>query len=390
MVRAHMSKIIYLDNNATTPLDPRAFEAMMPYFTEQYANAASNHQLGSSANQGVRNARENVAELIGADASEIIFTSGATEAVNLAIKGIAESYLGKGKHIVTVSTEHPAVLDTCQYLESKGIEITYLPVDENGIVNMDEVEGSIRNETILVSVMLVNNETGVIQPIEEIATVAHNKGALFMTDATQAVGKMPIKVNEMGIDLMAFSGHKFYGPKGAGGLYVRSRRPNKVKIGALVHGGGHERGMRSGTLNVPGIVGLGKATEVAVNGMKEDRIKITELRQYLERELLRIPDTLVNGHHNERLYNVTNICFRGADADAIIAALEDIAVSNGSACSSVKVEPSHVLVEMGLSPEDAYSSIRYSLGRQNTMEEIRTAVEKTRLTVEKLRAMKVV
>ncbi|WP_339792526.1 cysteine desulfurase family protein [uncultured Imperialibacter sp.] len=384
-----MSDLIYLDNNATTPLDPRVLEAMMPYFTNQYANAASNHRFGVGANQAVKSARERVASLIGSEPGEVIFTSGATEAINTAIKGVTEHYREKGTHIVTVSTEHPAVLDTCKYLESKGVEVTYLPVDQYGSIDLHEVEKAIRNETILVSVMLVNNETGVIQPIKEIADLAHQKDAFFMTDATQAVGKMPVDMKAMGIDIMAFSAHKFYGPKGVGGLYLRGRRPFKVKLDALIHGGGHERGARSGTLNVPGIIGLGAAAEIALKEMESDQEKIRALRDQLEQAFLQMPDTVLNGHPTNRLYNVSNICFRGADADAIIAGLENIAVSNGSACSSTKVEPSHVLTAMGLSEQDAYASLRFSLGRFSIHLDVENCISSISSIVSSLRVMKV-
>lgn len=379
--------LIYLDHNATTPLDPRVLEAMIPYLTNLYANASSNHKAGVEVNQVVKKAREQVSRLIGSEHNEVIFTSGATEAINTAIKGVVENYKEKGNHIVTVATEHPAVLDTCKYLEKKGVEVTYLPVDQYGLVSPEEVKQAIRDTTILVSVMLVNNETGVIQPIKEIAELTHEKGAFFMTDATQAVGKMPVDVNEMGIDLMAFSGHKFYGPKGVGGLYVRSRRPNKVKLDALIHGGGHERGFRSGTLNVPGIVGLGAAAELSLGLMEADRKGIGALRDFLEKSFLEMPDTVLNGHPQNRLYNVSNICFKGADADAIIAGLENIAVSNGSACSSTKVEPSHVLTAMGLNEQEAYSSLRFSLGRSTKANQVLKSVETVSETIKKLRMM---
>jgi len=384
-----MENIIYLDHNATTPLDPRVLEAMMPYLTNQYANAASNHRPGVEASRAVKSAREKIATLIGSDPGEVIFTSGATESINTAIKGVLEFYKEKGSHIVTVSTEHPAVLDTCKYLESKGMEVTYLPVDQYGMVDLVEAEKAIRTDTTLVSLMLVNNETGVIQPIKEIAELAHQKDAFFMTDATQAVGKMPVNVKEMNIDIMAFSAHKFYGPKGVGGLYLRSKRPFKVKLDALIHGGGHERGARSGTLNVPGIVGLGAAAEIALQEMKSDQEIIKELRDQLERTFLEMPDTMLNGHPNNRLYNVSNICFKGADADAIIAGLENIAISNGSACSSTKVEPSHVLTSMRLSEQDTYSSLRFSLGRFTTHSDIENCIKEISEIVSNLRAMKV-
>lgn len=380
-------EFIYLDNNATTPLDPRVLEAMMPFLTQAYGNAASNHKGGVEANQAVKAAREKIARLIGSDSSEIIFTSGATEAINIAIKGVMEYNQDKGNHIVTVSTEHPAVLDTCKYLESKGIEVTYLPVDQYGLVNLSEIEKAIRKDTILVSVMLVNNETGVIQPIQKIADLAHQKGAYFMTDATQAVGKMPVNVRAMDIDIMAFSAHKFYGPKGVGALYLRSKRPFRVKLNSLIHGGGHERGVRSGTLNVPGIVGFGAAAELALQEMDLDKNRIGKLRDQLEQEFLTMPDTILNGHPSQRLYNVTNICFKGVDADAIIAGLNNIAVSNGSACSSTKVEPSHVLTAMGLSEQEAYSSLRVSFGKRNVQEKIKPLFTIFKETMETLKTM---
>lgn len=382
-----MNNLTYLDNNATTKLDPRVLEAMMPFLTNEFGNAASNHQFGVSINQYVKQARTNIAELISCDDNEIIFTSGATEAINLAIKGVAENFSSKGKHIVTVQTEHSAVLDTCKYLERKGYEVTYLPVKTDGLVDLEVVKNSIREDTILVSIMLVNNETGVIQPIKEIAEMAHAKGVFFMTDATQAVGKLPVDVNAMGIDLMSFSGHKFYGPKGVGALYVRSKRPNKVKLEALIHGGGHENGMRSGTLNVPGIVGLGKAAEIAKKEMQKNAETVGKLRDYLENELLKIDHTVLNGSKEQRLYNVSNICFKGADADAIMGSLNGIMVSNGSACTSTKVEPSHVLTAMGLSDQDSYSSLRLSLGKFNTKEEMDVVIKSIKEIVANLRAM---
>lgn len=370
------NEIIYLDNNATTPLDPRVLEAMMPYLTYNFANAASTHQFGLGAYEAVKEARKQVAELIGAETNEIIFTSGATEAINLAVKGVAEAYLHKGNHIVTVSTEHSAVLDTCRYLETKGYEVTYLPVKKDGLLDLETVKNAIRPETILVSVMHVNNETGVIQPIKEISKITHESGALFMTDATQSVGKIPVDVDNLGIDLLTFSGHKIYGPKGIGALYIRQRQ-NRVKIPALLHGGGHERGLRSGTLNVPGIVGLGKACELAGKEMAENETKIREMRDYLESELLKIPDTFVNGNIENRLYNVTNICFKGVDSEALIMALSNpeldepmIVVSNGSACTAASIDPSHVLIAMGLDHVEAFNCIRYSWGKSYSFDEL--------------------
>lgn len=379
------SNIIFLDNNATTPLDPRVLDSMMPYFTSEFANASSTHQFGVKAYDAVKEARKQVASLIGAETNEIIFTSGATEAINLAIKGVAEGYGHKGKHIITVSTEHSAVLDTCKYLETKGYEVTYLPVMPDGLIDLNVLNQAMRDDTILVSVMLVNNETGVIHPIKEITEIVHSMNALFMTDGTQAVGKMEVNVDEMGIDLMAFSGHKMYGPKGIGALYVRQRN-NRVKIPALIHGGGHERGMRSGTLNVPGIIGLGAACKYAQKEMKDNEIKIKALRDQLETELLSIHDTFIVGNTKQRLYNVTNICFKGVDSDALIMGLSNpeddtpmIAVSNGSACTSASIEPSHVLLAMGLCEAEAYSCIRFSFGKENNLLELKVVTESLNL-----------
>lgn len=390
-----MSKqLIYLDNNATTPIDPRVLEAMMPFLTDNFANANSTHQFGLEAFEAVKNSRKQIAELIGSETNEIIFTSGATEAINLAIKGVAENYGNKGKHIVTIATEHTAVLDTCGYLESKGFEVTYLPVKKDGLIDLAELAKALRPDTILVAVMYVNNETGIIQQIKEIAEMAHYIGALFMTDGTQAVGKIPLNVNDLGIDMMCFSGHKLYAPKGVGALYVRQRNSNRVKIPALIHGGGHERGLRSGTLNVPGIVALGKACMLAKTEMNKNGVAILELRNYLEKELLKIEDTSVNGNKVYRLYNVSNICFEGADSDAVIMGLSNpenelplIAVSNGSACSSVSIEPSHVLTAMGLDETAAFNSIRFSIGKFNTKTEIDLAIEMVKSVVSGLRAM---
>ena len=364
------NEIVYLDNNATTPLDPRVLEVMMPFFTNQYANAASNHVVGHQAKDSIKIAREQIASLINAEAHEIVFTSGATEGINLAVKGHGDFYQDKGKHIITAATEHTAVLDVCRFLESKGFEVTYLSVDQNGLIDLEELKLSIRTDTILVSIMMVNNETGVIQPIKEISDIVHASGAVFMTDGTQAFGKIPINVDDLGIDLMAFSGHKIYGPKGVGGLFVRQRRPNRIKLSPLIHGGGHEKGMRSGTSNVPGIIGLGEAAKIALKEMAKDHKSIGRLRDELESKLLEIPDTFLNGHPQKRLYNVSCVCFKGADADAIMIGLKSIMVSNGSACTSTKIEPSHVLTAMGLSEQDAYSTIRFSLGRLNTAKEL--------------------
>ncbi|MBO9595466.1 MAG: cysteine desulfurase [Niabella sp.] len=364
-------QIIYLDNNATTPIDPRVLDVMMPFLTDNFANASSIHQSGLKAKDAVKAAREDVCKLIGAEQNEVIFTSGATEAINLAIKGVAEQYQSRGNHIITVSTEHSAVLDTCAYLETKGFQITYLPVQPDGLIDLIELRSALTDDTILVSVMYVNNETGVTQPIKEIAALAHEAGALFMSDGTQAVGKIPIDVADLGVDLLSFSGHKFYAPKGIGGLYVR----NGIKLPALLHGGGHERGLRSGTLNVPGIVALGAASRIAQKEMLQDAERIVNLRDELELSLLKIPGAFVNGNTSNRLYNVTNICFPGHDANVIIGRLKNIALSNGSACTAAVVEPSHVLQAMGVSNDDAFSAIRFSLGRFNTRDDITATIK---------------
>lgn len=335
------TSIIYLDNNSTTKTDTRVLEVMLRFLTVEFANANSTHQFGVHAYEAVKSARVQVSELIGAEPHEIVFTSGSTEAINLAIKGVAENYQSKGKHIITVSTEHSAVLDTCQYLETKGFEVTYLSVKPDGLIDLNELKTNLRDDTILVSVMLANNETGVIQPIKEIAELSHNVGALFMSDTTQAVGKIPVNVDELGVDLLCMSGHKLYAPKGVGALYVRQRM-NRVKIPALLHGGGHEKGLRSGTLNVPGIVALGEACAIAKREMSKNAENIGALRDYLETELLKIDGTSVNGNTSSRLYNTSNILFRGADSDAVIMGLSNsendlplIAVSNGSTCTMV-------------------------------------------------------
>lgn len=344
---------------------------MLPFLKQNFANPNSTHYFGRTINEAVRSARTQVAHLIGADDKEIIFTSGSTEAINIALKGIAENYSDKGKHIITVSTEHKAVLDTCKFLESRGYEVTYLRVQQNGLIDLNDLKSSLRSDTILVCVMFVNNETGVIQPIQEIASLTHEAGAMFMTDATQAVGKIDIDLDALEIDLLCLSGHKMYVPKGIGALYVRKG----IKLPAYSHGGGHENGLRSGTLNVPGIVALGKACEIAEQEMKQDAERIVSLRNELERELLKIPETFVNGSTENRIYNVSNICFKGLDANVMIGRMKNIAVSNGSACTAAIVEPSHVLRAMGLSDEDAFASIRFSLGKFNTAEEIKTVIK---------------
>jgi len=367
--------IIYIDNNSTTPIDPRVLDAMLLYLKENFANPSSTHHFGQTINQRVKQAREQIADFIKAEPNEIIFTSGATEAINLAIKGVAEQYSAKGKHIITVSTEHSAVLDTCKHLERRGYEVTYLHTRINGLIDVSELKQAIRPDTILVSVMYVNNETGVIQPIKEIASIAHEKGALFMTDATQAVGKFEVDIDALEIDLLCFSGHKMYAPKGIGVLFLRQRE-NKVKLTPQIHGGGHEQGLRSGTLNVPGIIALSKACEIARQEMRHNKERISELRDYLEFELLNLPNTSLNGDKKHRLYNTSNICFKGHDANVLIGRMKDIAVSNGSSCSSAIVAPSHVLKAMGLSDDDSFASLRFSLGKLNTLEEVETVVKK--------------
>ncbi|WP_159469740.1 cysteine desulfurase family protein [Dyadobacter sp. 3J3] len=379
--------MIYLDNNATTRIDPRVLEKMMPYLTDNFANAASTHAFGLGASDAVKIARQQVADLINSRTEEIVFTSGSTEGINLAIKGVAENYQTKGKHIITVQTEHSAVLDVCRYLETKGFEVSYLPVQSDGLLDIKVLKASLRPDTILVSVMLVNNETGVIQDIKKIAEIVHQAGALFMTDATQAVGKLPVDVDALGIDLMPLSAHKFYGPKGVGALFVRQRRPWRIKLEALLHGGGHEGGKRSGTLNVAGIVGLGIAAELAKKEMKEDTARIGAMRDMLENSLLQIDGTRINGNRESRLYNVTNILFEGCDSDALIMGLTDISVSNGSACTSASIDPSHVLLAHGLSEMEAFSCLRFSLGRFSRVDEVEGVVGKVRLVVEGLRAM---
>jgi len=382
-----MKQPIYLDNNATTPLDPRVLEAMLPYFTEKFGNAASrNHAFGWVAEEGVDYAREQVAKLIGCTEKEIIFTSGATEADNLAIKGIFEMYKEKGNHIITAVTEHKAVLDTCKHLEKNGARVTYLGVKEDGLIDLAELEAAMTPETILVSIMYGNNEIGVIQPVKEISAIAHKHGALFMTDATQAVGKIPVDVNADGIDLMAFSAHKMYGPKGVGALYVRRKGP-RVKVTAQMDGGGHERGMRSGTLNVPGIVGLGKACELCRLEMESETVRLSALRDKLESTLNKMEESYVNGNTQHRLPHVANISFKYVEGEGLMMAMSDLAVSSGSACTSASLEPSYVLKSLGLSDDLAHSSIRFGLGRFTTEAEIDQAIAVTEKAVNHLREL---
>jgi len=379
---------VYLDYNATTPCDLRVLEIMLPWFTEKFGNAAStSHQYGWEAEEAVKIGREQVASLIGADSKEIIFTSGATESDNLAIKGVFEMYNTRGNHIITVETEHKAVLDTCHQLEKRGALISYLKVNKEGFINFEELESAITDQTILIAVMYANNETGVIQPIREIAAIAKKHQIIFFTDATQAIGKLPVNVRQDGIDMLALSAHKLYGPKGVGALYVRRKNP-RVRLMAQINGGNHEMGMRSGTLNVPGIVGLGKACELSQVNLSAESSSIASLRDYLEASLLKLKGCIRNGPDTNRLPNVTNLRFANCRAsDLMIHMNKDIAVSSGSACSSASPEPSHVLMAMGLTEEEAHSSIRFSLGRFTTKEELDYTIGKIREEVEQERSI---
>jgi cysteine desulfurase len=379
---------IYLDNNATTPMDPRVLEAMLPYFVENFGNAASrNHPFGWAAEEAVDYAREQVAKLIGADPKEIIFTSGATEGDNLAIKGVFDMYASKGNHIITANIEHKAVLDTCKHIEKEGGEVTYLDVKEDGRIDLAELEAAIKPNTILIAIMYANNEIGVIQPVKEISAIAKKHGVLFFSDAVQAVGKIPVDVNKDGIDLMAFTAHKMYGPKGIGALYVRRKNP-RVKVTAQLDGGGHERGMRSGTLNVPGIVGFGKAAELAMNEMAQDAERLSKLRDKLETALLQLEEAYVNGTPEHRLPHVSNISFKYVEGEGLMMGFnKNIAVSSGSACTSASLEPSYVLKALGLGDDLAHSSLRFGLGRFTTEEQIDYTIEHVSKTVLKLREM---
>jgi cysteine desulfurase len=368
---------IYMDNHATTPLDPRVLEAMMPYLTGTFGNAASrNHSFGWEAEQGVEKAREQIAKLIGCSAKEIIFTSGATESNNLAIKGVAEMYKERGNHIITQVTEHKAVLDTCKRLEKSGYRVTYLPVQADGRIDIEDLKRAMDDQTILVSIMYANNEIGVIQPIQEIGKLCHEKGVLFHTDAVQAVGKIPVNVITDNIDIMSLTGHKIYGPKGIGALYVRRRNP-RVQISEQINGGGHERGMRSGTLNVPGIVGLGEACEICMNEMEAEGKREQELRDYLRKKLETALDyTVVNGNMEHHLPGNLNMSFVYVEGESLLMGINDIAVSSGSACTSATLEPSFVLKALGLGDDVAHSSIRFGLGRFNTKEEVDYVADK--------------
>ena len=377
---------VYLDHNATTPVDPRVFEAMRPYFCELFGNAASRtHSFGYAAASAVDTARGQVASLLNCEASEIIWTSGATESNNLAIKGVAEMYASKGKHVVTQLSEHKAVLDPCKRLEHRGTEVTFLGVDKVGRVSLDELASAIRPDTILVSIMYANNETGTLQPIREIGQLCHDRGVLFHCDATQAVGHIPVDVQGDNIDLLSLSAHKLCGPKGVGALYVRKRNP-RVRLSPLFDGGGHERGFRSGTLNVPGIVGCGEACRITLADMPNEMLRLTSLRDKLEASILSaIPFVTVNGDTAHRLPHTSNMSFAYVEGESIMLAMDDVAVSSGSACTSASLEPSYVLAAMGISPIMAHSSIRFGLGRCTTGEQIDYVAEKLTRNLQRLR-----
>lgn len=383
-----MKMPIYMDNNSTTRVDPRVVEAMLPFFTEQYGNAASrSHAYGWAAEEAVEKARGQIASLIGAGAKEIIFTSGATESDNLALKGVAQMYKKKGNHIVTQVTEHKAILDTCKRLEKEGLQVTYLPVDRYGQVSAEQVRAALTEKTILVSIMAANNEIGTLLPIKAIGKVCKEKGILFHTDAVQAVGKVPINVEEMGIDLLSLSAHKMYGPKGIGALYVRKKDP-RVRLEPQIDGGGHERGMRSGTLPVPNIVGLGVACEIAKNEMVEEAKRLYRIRERLRKGIMeKLPDSYLNGHPDERLPGSANISFAYVEGEGLMMGIKDVAVSSGSACTSASLEPSYVLRALGVGDELAHSSIRFGLGRFNTEAEVDFVIDLVVREVNRLREM---
>jgi cysteine desulfurase len=387
-VKKQMKLPIYFDNHATTQLDPRVLEAMMPYFTTVFGNAASrNHQFGWEAEEAVEKARKQIADLIGATPKEIVFTSGATESNNLALKGIAEMYAERGNHIITQATEHKAVLDTCKRLEKEGVRVTYLPVKQDGLIDLDQLRAAITDKTILISIMYANNEIGVVQPIQEISKIAKEKGVLFHTDAVQAVGKIPVNVITDGIDVLSLSAHKLYGPKGVGALYVRRRNP-RVQITAQIDGGGHERGMRSGTLNVAGIVGLGAACEIANREMAEESKRLRFLRDKLKDKLMsQLDEVYINGSMEHRLPHNLNISFAYVEGESLLMGINDIAVSSGSACTSATLEPSYVLKALGAGDDLAHSSIRFGLGRFNTEEEVDYVANKVVDVVSKLREL---
>lgn len=379
---------IYMDNHATTPVDPRVLEVMMPYFKEKFGNSASrNHEFGWVAEEAVENARGQIARLINATPKEIVFTSGATESTNLAIKGVAEMYREKGNHIITQVTEHKAVLDTCKRLEKEGYEVTYLPVEKDGRINLDDLRSAITPKTILISIMYANNEIGVIQPIAEIGKIAKEKGVFFHSDGVQAVGKVPVDVQKDGIDLLSISAHKLYGPKGVGALYVRRKNP-RVQLTAMVDGGGHERGMRSGTLNVPGIVGFGKACELCRLEMAEETKKLSALRDRLKEAIMsKLDETFINGTMEHHLPHNINISFAYVEGESLLMGINDVAVSSGSACTSATLEPSYVLKALGVGEDLAHTSIRFGIGRFNTQEEVDYVANRVVETVNRLREL---
>lgn len=379
---------IYMDYHATTPVDPRVLEAMLPYFGENFGNAASrNHVFGHKAEAAVDDMRASIAQGIGTDPKNIVFTSGATESDNMAIKGVAEFYRERGNHIITQTTEHKAVLDTCKELERRGFEVTYLPVDRYGMIDLDDLRKAITPKTILISIMMANNEIGTVQPVREIGAIAKELGVLFHSDATQGVGKLPVNVDELGIDLLSMSAHKIYGPKGAGALYVRGKNP-RVRLAPLFHGGGHERGMRSGTLNVPGIVGFGKALQISIAEMTEESARVKYLRDRLESSLkTNLDEVFVNGHPTERLAGNLNMSFAYVEGESLLMGLSEIALSSGSACTSATLEPSYVLKAIGVNDDLAHTSLRFGLGRFTTEEEIDYTARRVVEEVTRLRAM---
>ena len=379
---------IYMDNHATTPVDPRVLEEMLPYFTDRFGNAASrNHSFGWAGEEGVETARERIAKLIGATPKEIVFTSGATESDNLAIKGVAEMYREKGNHIITAVTEHKAVLDTCKRLEKYGYRVTYLPVQKDGLVDLDDLKRAMDDKTILVTIMAANNEIGVLQPIAEIGKLCHEKGVIFHTDATQAVGKVPMDVNKQNLDLVSISAHKMYGPKGVGALYVRRKSP-RVQLSPIIDGGGHERGMRSGTLNVPGIVGLGKACAICHEEMPQESVRLAGLRDRLKNKIMSgLDEVYINGSTEHRLPQNLNISFAYVEGESLLMGINDVAVSSGSACTSATLEPSYVLKALGTGDDLAHSSIRFGIGRFNTEAEVDYVAERVTETVQRLREL---
>jgi len=383
-----MNLPIYMDNHSTTKVDPRVVEAMLPYFTVHYGNAASrNHSFGWDAEKAVEASRETLAKIINADPREIIFTSGATESNNLALKGVVEMYAERGNHVITQVTEHRSVLDTARRIEKSGIHVTYLPVDKDGLVDPDDVRKAITDRTILISIMLVNNEIGVIQPIEEIGRIAKERGILFHCDATQGVGKIKVDVQSMGIDLLSFTAHKLYGPKGIGALFVRRKNP-RVRLAPMMDGGGHERGMRSGTLNVPGIVGFAKACEIAMEVMDEEAARLLYLREKLRKGIMdSLEEVYLNGHPTRRIPGNLNLSFAYVEGESLLMGLKEIALSSGSACTSATLEPSYVLQALKVSPELAHSSVRFGLGRFNTEEEVDYVIGRVVETVNRLREM---